>query len=412
MRSENVNFENLKGQALAGRIDYPLIDDPIAFAIYAHCFTCSKNLKAIGRITSALARHGIATLRFDFAGLGQSEGDFADTNFTTNVEDLRAAANYLLKTRGTPEILIGHSLGGAVAMAGATELPQVRAVATVAAPSSPSHIRRHLVDDLERIQTHGEADVTLAGRSVPIRQQLLDDIERHDLENMIADLRRPLLILHSPIDNTVGIENAATLFAAARHPKSFVALDGADHLLTVDRDATYAADVIAAWASTYLSGEMADRAQPDFTTDAPESVTTVRTESGFRTEVISNGFGLVADEPIAVGGTNTGPTPYDYLLTALGTCTSMTLRMYADRKQWPLAAVTVTLKHAKVHASDCAECDTREGVVDHVDRQITLEGDLDQGQRDRLLEIADRCPVHRTLHGEVVIKTVLIEPAP
>ncbi len=408
MQSERIEFENSRGDLLAGRIDYPLIDQPVAYAIYAHCFTCTKNLRAVGRITSTLARHGIATLRFDFTGLGDSTGDFSATNFSTSIDDLKAAAAHLRTTRLPAEILVGHSLGGTVVLAAAGDLAEVRAVAAIAAPSSPTHIKRHLESDIDEILTTGRADVLLAGRPVPIRAQLLEDVESHDMDAAVADLGRPLLILHSPIDNTVGIDNAAELFTIARHPKSFVTLDDADHLLTSDKDAAYAAGVIAAWADRYVSSDLAARAQPDFAADAPESVTVVRTEGGFRTEVISNGFGLLADEPLEVGGTNTGPTPYDYMLTALGSCTSMTLRMYADRKGWNLEAVTVTLKHTRLHARDCDECESDSGFIDHIDRRIELEGALEADQRRRLLEIANRCPVHKTLHGEVVVHT---EPA-
>lgn len=409
MKFDKVTFSNGRGQQLAGRIDYPLTGEPIGYALYAHCFTCSKNLRAIGRITETLAAHGIATLRFDFTGLGESEGDFADTNFTTNIEDLIAATHFLRDNYDAPEILIGHSLGGAVALAAAGDLPKVKSVVTIAAPATPEHITRHLADDLEAIHAEGEADVQLAGRSITIRDQFLHDVEGVDLRERIGRLGKPLLILHSPIDNTVGIDNAATIFTAARHPKSFISLDDADHLITEDSDARYVAEVVASWATRYISGDLTSHAQPDFVADAPESVTIVRTESGFRTDVISNGFPLVADEPTSVGGTNTGPTPYDYLLTALGSCTSMTIRMYSDRKKWPLESVTVRLTHRKIHASDCELCESEKGLIDEIHREISFAGPLDEEQKQRLLEIADRCPVHKTMHGEVAIHTRLAE---
>ncbi len=412
MRSESVTFTNADGVELAGRIDLPVGGTPIAYALYAHCFTCTKNLRAIGRITETLALHGIATLRFDFAGLGASQGDFAETNFTSNVSDLTAAARFLEADHHAPEILIGHSLGGAVALAAAPQLPSLRAVVTIAAPSDPDHIKRHLAADLGKIEEHGEATVTLAGRPFTIRRQLLDDIESVDLGASIERLDRPLLVAHSPIDTTVGVENAAEIFLRARHPKSFISLDDADHLISNDTDARYVAELIASWASRYVSGDLASHAQPDFGLDAPESVTVVRIEDGFRTNVMSNGFPLIADEPASVGGTNTGPTPYDYLLTSLGSCTAMTLRMYADRKGWPLESVTVRLSHRKSHARDCADCETDHGLIDEINREIGLRGDLDETQRQRLLEIAARCPVHRTLHGEVIIHDRLIQGRP
>ena len=384
----------------------PVTGEPIAYALYAHCFTCTKDLRAIGHITRTLALHGIATLRFDFTGLGYSEGDFAETNFSTSVADLEAAAAYLSADHGAPEILIGHSLGGSAALAATPALDSIAGVVTIAAPSSPEHIKKHIERDLDVIEESGEAQVVLAGRAVTIRQQLVADVEQATLP--IAGLRRPLLILHSPIDNTVGVDNAADIFIEARHPKSFVSLDQADHLITSESDARYVAEMIASWASNYIEADLASHSQPDFLVDAPESVTVVRTEDGYRTEVISNGFPLVVDEPESVGGTNTGPTPYDHLLTALGACTSITLRMYADRKEWPLDAIEVRLSHQKLHTKDCEACETDKGFVDHVERRITLEGPLDDEQRQRLLEIADKCPVHKTLHGEVIVETQLV----
>jgi putative redox protein len=403
IRHERVTFTNDRGHRLAGRIDYPLTREPVGFAIYAHCFTCTKNLRAVGRITETLALHGLATLRFDFTGLGDSEGDFPATNFSTNVADLVAAAAFLAEEYEAPEVLIGHSMGGTVVLDAAARIPSARAVVTIAAPASPDHVKRHFADDVDRIERHGEAEVLLAGRPFTIRDQFLADVDRVELETAIRGLRRPLLVLHSPIDNTVGVDNAAAILDLAKHPKSYVSLDDADHLISDDADARYAAEMIATWADRYLSRSLISHAQHDFVSDAPRSVTTVRIEDGLRAAVISNGFPLVADEPESAGGTNTGPTPYDYLLTALGSCTAMTLRMYADRKGWPLGTVTVCLTHRKVHARDSNVAESANGYIDEIERSLELTGDLDAGQRARLIEIADRCPVHKTLHGQVVV---------
>ncbi len=407
VRFDKVQFANSQGQLLAGRIDFPFAAEPLAYALYAHCFTCNKNLRAIGRISETLAHHGIATFRFDFTGLGESEGDFSETNFSSSIADYLAADQYLSERFGAPELLIGHSLGGSVVLAAASSIESVRAVVTIGAPSSPAHIERHIAADLATIAAEGYAEVALAGRPFVLRQQLIDDIEDARLDEAIASVGKPLLVVHSPVDNVVGIDNAAEILSFARHPKSFLSLDGADHLITDDGDARYLAEVIVSWANRYTSGDLAAHSQPDFTTDAPESVTMVRIKEGFRTEILSNGFPLIADEPASVGGTNTGPTPYDYLLTSLGSCTAMTLRMYADRKGWPLESVTVKLTHTKVHARDCVECESEAGFADHIDREISLEGLLSREQRERLAEIADRCPVHKTLHGEVVVKSYL-----
>lgn len=408
MRFETVRFDNGRGQILSGRIDFPLRGEPVACALYAHCFTCTKDLRAIGRITETLAMHGIATLRFDFTGLGRSEGDFSETNFTTNVQDYLAAAQYLRNRGADAEILIGHSLGGAVALAAAPSIEGARSVVTVAAPASPSHIKRHLMDDLDQIERDGVARVSLAGRPFVIREQFLRDLDSVDLSAAIASLRTPLLVMHAPRDNLVGIDNALQILQHAKHPKSFISLDTADHLITDEGDAQFVAEMIATWADRYCSADLTARAQPDpvaGSADTPDTV--VRVEHGLRTDIIANGFPLVADEPHSVGGTNTGPTPYDYLLTSLGSCTAITIRMYADRKGWPLSSATVTLRHRRVRAKDCQECRSQTGSVDRIERELEFEGDLSTQQVERLAEIADRCPVHRSLHGEVVISTAI-----
>ena len=406
MRFEKVTFENEQGDKLAARLDLPVDGEPVACALFAHCFTCTKNLKAVGHISQALTQQGVAVLRFDFTGLGESEGDFADTTFSSNIGDLVAAARFLEKERQAPEILIGHSLGGAAVLHAAEHLPDVRAVATIAAPYDPEHVTNLFAESLEEIKEEGEANINLGGRPFTIKQAFLDDLKTRHVEKRIQDLGRPLLVFHSPVDKTVGIENARLIFEAAKHPKSFVSLDHADHLLSDEADAIYVGAMLGAWARKYLP----EHQEATKHAEADDNVVVVRNEKGgFRTEMLANGFPLVADEPPSVGGTNTGPTPYDYLVAGLGACTAMTLRMYADRKKWPLETVLVRLRHKKIHASDCEHCEADDGKIDRIERELDLAGDLDETQRERLREIADRCPVHRTLEGEIDVQTVWAE---
>jgi len=400
-----VRFPGSLGATLAARLDIPPVP-PAAFALFAHCFTCSKDTLAASRISAALTARGIAVLRFDFTGLGGSEGEFANTNFSSNVADLIAAAAWLRERHEAPRLLIGHSLGGAAVLAAAREIPEAAAVATIGAPFEPAHVRRLLAPVLPGIEAAGEATVELAGRAFRIKKQFLEDIGSRNNREAIAGLRKALLIFHSPRDAAVDIDNAAQIYAAAKHPKSFVSLDDADHLLTRKEDAAYVAAVLAAWASRYIGAPVLD-AQP-IPAEAPGVVTVAETREGKFTQAITVGkHQLRADEPESAGGTDSGPSPYDFLLTALGACTAMTVRMYADLKQLPLERVTVRLRHEKVHAQDCAECETREGKIDRIEREITLKGALDEAQRGRLLEIANKCPVHRTLHSEVWITTRL-----
>jgi len=400
-----VRFPGSLGATLAASLDTPRVP-PAAFALFAHCFTCSKDTLAASRISAALTARGIAVLRFDFTGLGGSEGDFANTNFSSNVADLIAAASWLRANHEAPRLLIGHSLGGAAVLAAAREIPEAAAVATIGAPFEPAHVRRLLAPALPGIEAAGEATVELAGRAFRIKKQFLEDIGSRGNREAIAHLRKALLIFHSPRDATVDIDNAAQIYAAAKHPKSFISLDDADHLLTRKEDAAYVAAVLAAWASRYIDAPVMD-AQP-VPAGAPGVVTVAETREGKFTQAITVGkHQLRADEPESAGGTDSGPSPYDFLLTALGACTAMTVRMYADLKQLPLERVTVRLRHEKVHAQDCAECETREGKIDRIEREITLKGALDEAQRGRLLEIANKCPVHRTLHSEVWITTRL-----
>ena len=404
-RSERITFANPAGERLAARLDWP-DGPPRAFALFAHCFTCSKDTFAAARISQGLAAHGVAVLRFDFTGLGASGGDFANSNFSSNLDDLAAAADFLRQHHEAPKLLVGHSLGGAAVLAAAQRVPEALAVATIGAPFDPAHAARLFDPVRAEIEAKGEAEVTLGGRRFRVRKQFLDDIAAHQLSDHIARLRKALILFHAPRDEIVGIENAGHIFTAARHPKSFVSLDDADHLLTRRADAVYVADVLAAWASRYLP--QAPAAAVEAEPPAGE-VVVAETGEGKFTQIVRIGrHALRADEPESMaGGLDTGPSPYDYLLAGLGACTSMTLRLYAERKQLPLERVVVRLKREKIHASDCADCETREGMLDQIERILELPGALDAAQRQRLLEIADKCPVHRTLTSEVKIRTRL-----
>lgn len=406
MKFKRLKFSNADGEKLAARLDLPLDGEPKAYALFAHCFTCSKNLKAIGNISRALTREGIAVLRFDFTGLGESEGDFADTNFSSNVDDLIAAADFLESEYQAPQLLIGHSLGGAAVVQAAAKISSVEAVTTINSPCHPADVMKLLDSAQDEIEEMGEAEVVLAGRKFTIRKQFLDDLEETRMKETIENLRKALLILHSPVDNIVGIDNAADIFQAAKHPKSFVSLDDADHLLSEEEDSLYAGTVIAAWARRYIDLPLVDKEKIDLTDNRVVAETG---ESGMFTEIVANGHPLVSDEPEKAGGTDLGPSPYELLAAALGACTSMTLRMYADKKEIPLEKVVVRLKHNKVHAEDCRDCETREGRIDRIEREIELFGELDDDQRQRMLEIADKCPVHRTLQSEIVVDSRLKE---
>ena len=402
MPTERFTFPGYDGSDLSARLDLP--EGPhLATALFAHCFTCGKDIPAARRIAARLSAMGIAVLRFDFTGLGHSKGEFANTTFSSNVDDLHAAAKALSDKGMAPSLLIGHSLGGAAVLRAATEMAGIRAVVTLGAPADPGHVSHHFSDALDRIEAEGKAEVSLAGRPFTIGRDFVHDIASEELLPRLAKLP-PLLVLHSPIDDTVGIDNASKIFLAAKHPKSFVTLDDADHLITRPEDAEYAAGVITAWSKKYL-----DLRPPAPPIGAPEGV--VRSSEadpeGFLQDVSAGPFHqTVADEPLAYGGTNKGMTPYNFLAAGLAACTSMTIRMYARRKEWPLDHVYVDVSHDKVHAQDA---ETGSGdKIDQWMRKISLTGDLTDAQRHRLLEIADKCPVHRTLERSSTVHTELI----
>jgi len=398
--SEKVHFRNASGQELAARLERPA-GRPRATAVFAHCFTCSKDVAAASRVSRGLVRSGFAVLRFDFTGLGGSEGDFANTDFSSNVADLLAAVDYLRHGLGAPSLLIGHSLGGAAVLSAGPDVPEARAVVTIAAPSEPQHLRHLLVGAIDAIEREGSAPIRIGGREFTIKKEFLDDLDEQRLSERIGSLGKALLVLHSPQDEIVGIEHARRIYAAAKHPKSFLSLDGMDHLLGEREDSTYVANVVAAWSQRYLEPA------PEEDTEVAEGTVVVTEREGLAQDVRAGKHLLAADEPLAVGGTDSGPTPYDLLLAALGACTSMTLRMYARHKDLPLEGVSVTLRHAKIHARDCDDCDTKEGRIDRIEREIALRGPLSEEQRARMLEIADRCPVHRTLAGEISVRSKL-----
>ncbi|MEO3429967.1 alpha/beta fold hydrolase [Pelagibius sp. CAU 1746] len=401
IRSEKVTFSGAGGDILAARLDLPP-GRPRAYALFAHCFTCNKDIFAASRIAGALAMQGIAVLRFDFTGLGASEGDFANTNFSSNIADLLCAADYLRRTHAAPKLLIGHSLGGAAVLMAAAQIPEATAAATIGAPADPAHVAAHFTEARPEIEAAGEAEVLLVGRPFRIKKQFLEDIENHKLERAVADLRKALMVFHAPRDATVGIDNASRIFLAAKHPKSFVSLDDADHLLSRKADAVYVADVLAAWAGRYICREEA----PTELNAATGTVVVEETGEGKFTQRIAAGpHRLRADEPVSYGGLDSGPSPYDLLLAGLGACTSMTLRLYAERKGLALEKTRVILSHDKIHAEDCETCETRSGKIDRIQRTIRINGDLDDAERQRLMEIADKCPVHRTLESEILIET-------
>lgn len=400
---ERVDFEGAQGARLSARLDRPV--GPVrAYAIFAHCFTCSKDFNATRRISGELARLGIAVLRFDFTGLGSSDGDFASTNFSSNVGDLLTAAKWLADNHGAPQLLIGHSLGGAAVLAAAPQLEEVRAVVTIGAPADAGHVVHNFGAHLEEIREKGEAEVVLGGRKFSIRKQFLDDLDEQAVQKRLGSMRKALLVMHSPTDQTVGIENAGEIFVAAKHPKSFVSLDGADHLVSRESDAVFVANMIAGWVERYLPAEPHEQMEQ-------KSGTVLVRETGngkFQNVVVSGPHRLIADEPQSVGGLDSGPTPYDFLAVGLGACTSMTLRMYADFKKLDIGTVTVEVDHAKVHAADCQECTQEErengGKIDRFERRIAVSADIDEAVQAKLLEIADKCPVHRTLeHGAKIV---------
>ncbi|QLG43995.1 bifunctional alpha/beta hydrolase/OsmC family protein [Costertonia aggregata] len=403
MNLQKITFKNAEGQTLVGRLEMPVDQHPHNYAIFAHCFTCNKNLLAIKNIGKALTANGFAVLRFDFTGLGESEGDFADTNFSGNVSDLVAAARYLGNHYKAPTLLIGHSLGGAASIFAAAEIPSVKAVATIGAPSNPVHVQHLLKSGIAEIEANGKAVVNLSGRDFTIKKQFLDDLENKPLTTVAKKLRKPLLLLHSPQDDTVGIKNAEEIYVAAHHPKSFVSLDGADHLLMDKKDSQYVGKVIAGWSQRYV-----DIPSENTLKTKHQVVASLDGEDGFTTPMKVGRHFLTADEPVDVGGNDYGPSPYELVSAGLSACTAMTIQMYAKRKGWPVENVQVHTSYDKSHAEDCMDCESDNAKIDTFNREIKLTGNIDEKQIERILQIADKCPVHRTLHSKTQVITKLI----
>ena len=400
MPTERFSFTGHDGSALAARLDLP--EGPVlANALFAHCFTCGKDIPAARRIAGRLSKMGIAVLRFDFTGLGHSEGEFANTNFASNVQDLTLAAQAMAARGQAPSILIGHSLGGAAVLRAGPEIPGLKAIATIGAPAEPAHVTHNFASALPEITEQGSAEILLGGRPIRISKSFVDDVQQTDLKSVIGKLKTALLVMHAPSDHVVSIDNATEIFVAAKHPKSFVTLDDADHLVTKPEHANYVAEIIAAWAGKYVG--LAPPAPPP---GAPEGVirVTEADANGFLQDIQSGpGNHIYADEPVAYGGTNKGLTPYGLVSAGLGACTSMTIRMYARRKGWPLESVSVDVTHDKVHAQHTTPGESER--LDSFSRVIRLRGDLDDTQKARLVEIADRCPVHRTLESVARVHT-------
>jgi len=397
------SFKGSAGYELSARLDLPA--GPVrAFALFAHCFTCSKDVLAAKRIASGLAAAGVGVLRFDFTGLGSSEGEFANTNFSSNIEDLVNAAGYLRDNFAAPAILVGHSLGGAAVLAAAHHIPEARAVVTIGAPADVRHVLKHFGSSLEEIREKGEAQVTLAGRRFSIRHDFIVDAEEHRLADRIRSLGKALLVMHAPRDAVVDIENASTIFLAAKHPKSFVSLDDADHLLSDATASAYAARVIDAWASKYIP---LARAMPE--SELTDVLIRETGQGRYQNSIAVGRHRLIADEPVTVGGLDSGPSPYDYLSVALGACTAMTLRVYAEHRKLTLGRVSVTIRHGKTPAQHCSDCgataEGHGGKIDRFERVISVEGELDAALREKLIEIAGKCPVHQTLETASAVVT-------
>ncbi|GAB5539551.1 MAG: bifunctional alpha/beta hydrolase/OsmC family protein [Salibacteraceae bacterium] len=403
MKSEKLSISNKSGTALHAVLELPPNQHPTHYAMFAHCFTCSSNLNAVRNVSRSLANQGFGVVRFDFTGLGKSEGAFADSHFSGNVSDLICVAEHIKQHYSAPKLIVGHSLGGAASIVAASKLDYIEAVATIAAPSSVQHTKKHFSHGIEELSEKGAIEVNIGGRPFKIDSEFVKDFDNTDLLKVVKELRKPILIMHAPFDKTVAIQSAQELYTSSMHPKSFISLDGADHLLTEKRDSEYVGDVIGSWVKRYFPPVEAQR----LSTEGEQLVGRLNlVEDNFTTSIQTNKHSIVADEPEEVGGDDFGPAPYELLGASLIACTAMTIKLYAERKEWPLTEVEVFVSHSKKHRDDA---DSGSAKLDHLQKKLRFHGDLSDDQRERLKEIASKCPVHRTLLTEVVIETELLD---
>ena len=405
MNTVRLEIENRKGLKLQAYLELPANQKPNHFAIFAHCFSCNSNFNAVKNISRSLSNHGFGVLRFDFTGLGRSEGEFAESHFSANVDDLLDVAKFLKQNYKAPALLVGHSLGGAAVIVAASKLENIKAVATVGAPATVNHVTHLFSHALDDVKEKGEVEVKIGGRPFKINQDFVSDFSKTDLPEITKNLRKPILVMHAPFDSVVGIENAHKIYHIAMHPKSFISLDDADHLLSKSSDSVYVGNMIGTWVDKYFPQE--DNKM--MSTKGEQLVGHLNLlEDNFTTSIQTKKHSFIADEPANVGGDDFGPSPYDYLSAGLAACTVMTLKMYAERKKWDLQEVFVYITYSKKHSDELnidLEKPTR---FDHLQKKLKFIGNLDEKQTQRLKEIAAKCPVHKTLQSNIIIDTELI----
>ncbi|MHA7942907.1 bifunctional alpha/beta hydrolase/OsmC family protein [Formosa sp. 3Alg 14/1] len=402
MKSQKLEIENDKGVKLQAYLELPANQNPNYFAVFAHCFTCTSTLSAVKNISRSLTNHDFGVLRFDFTGLGRSEGEFSDSHFSANVSDLLAVSKYLEEHFQAPSLLVGHSLGGAAVIVAASQLESVKAVATVGAPATVEHVTHLFSHGFDDVEEKGDVEVNIGGRPFNINKEFVDDFSKTDLPEITKNLRKPLLIMHAPFDGVVPIENAERLYKTAHHPKSFVSLDQADHLLTDSRDSEYVGNVIGTWVQRYFEAKDSEILD----TEGEQLVAHLNLlEDNFTTNIQTKKHTLIADEPERVGGDDFGPSPYEYLNAALAACTAMTLKLYAQRKKWDLQEVFVYITYSKKHSDDLKLDLEKPAQIDYLKKTLKFVGNLDDKQKARLKEIASKCPVHKTLISDTIIET-------